>query len=176
MASRMNIEGTMRQRPTINFFALAFMTILLSAPAAAQNPHGNIHDTWRVRCNTPTGAPAACQIFQNLVVKESGRQILNFALGFADDTKTVVGIIVIPLGVYLPPGLTLQVDNGQVYKMAIEICGPKGCRVRFSFDDNLLNLFQRSSAAKVTFSGSDQKPISISVSLKGFTSALKDVQ
>ena len=81
-----------------------------------------------------------------------------------------------PLGVYLPPGLTLQVDDGQVYKMAIEICGPKGCRVRFSFDDNLLNLFKFGSAAIVTFSGTDQKPIRISVSLKGFTLALQDVQ
>ena len=60
--------------------------------------------------------------------------------------------------------------------MAIEICGPKGCRVRFSFDDNLMNLFKRGNAAKVTFFGGDQKPIRIPVSLKGFTAALTEVQ
>lgn len=172
----MNSDGTMRQRLTCRPFAFALAMFFLTAPAAAQNPHGNAHDAWRVRCNTPTGAPAACQIFQNIVVKESGQPILKFAIGFADDAKTAVGIFVIPLGIYLPSGLTLQVDDGQVYEMAIEICGQKGCRVRFSFDETLMNIFKRGSAAKVTFYGGDQKPISIPVSLKGFTAALNDVR
>jgi len=166
----------MRQRFTCLPFVLALMAIFLAAPVAAQNPHGNTHDFWRVRCNTPTGAPAACQIFQNIVVKESGQPVLKFAVGFAEDGNTAVGIFVIPLGIYLPPGLTLQVDDGQVFEMAIEICGKKGCRVRFSFDDNLLTLFKRGSSATVTFYVGDQKAIRIPVSLKGFTLALKDVR
>ncbi len=176
MATPMNRERALCQNLTNLSLAFALATFFLAAPAVAQNPHGNTHDSWRVRCNTPTGAPAACQIFQNIVVKESGQPILKFAIGFADDAKTAVGIFVIPLGIYLPPGLTLQVDEGQVFEMAIEICGTKGCRVRFSFDANLLNLFKRGNAATVTFHGGDQKPIRVPISLKGFTAALKDVQ
>ena len=176
MANPIIGDGNMRQRLKQLQFTVALIALGLSFPAAAQNPHGNIHDAWGVRCNTPTGAPAACQIFQNIVVKESRQPILNFAIGFADDEKIAVGIFVMPLGIYLPPGLTLQVDDGQIYEMAIEICGLKGCRVRFSFDENLLNLFKRGASAKITFSGSDQKPIKVPVSLKGFTAALKDLK
>ena len=176
MANPINGDGNMHQNLNKFPFVLAFIALILTAPAAAQNPHGKIHDTWGVRCNTPTGAPAACQIFQNIVVKDSRQPILNFAISFADDAKTAVGIFVMPLGIYLPPGLTLQVDDGQIYEMAIEICGLKGCRVRFGFDENLMNLFKRGKAARITFSGGDQKPIRIPVSLKGFTAALNDLK
>lgn len=176
MAIPMNSNAFVRRKLAAFFFALTLAIFFGAAPAAAQNPHGNLHGVWRVRCNTPTGAPAACQIFQNIIVKESGRPVLKFAIGFSEDGKTAVGIVVLPLGIFLPSGLTLQIDEGQIYEMAIEICGKNGCRVRFSFDDNLLNLFRRGNIAKVTFFGGDRKPIRVPVSLKGFTAALKDVQ
>ena len=176
MANPMNSNAILRRILAAFLFAPALAIFFGAASAAAQNPHGNIHDSWRVRCNTPTGAPAACQIFQNIIVKESGQPVLKIAIGFSEDGKTAVGIVVLPLGIFLPSGLTLQVDEGQVYEMAIEICGKNGCRVRFSFNDNLLNLFRRGNVARVTFFGGDRKPIRVPVSLKGFTAALKDVQ
>jgi invasion protein IalB len=169
-------NGILHQRLMPIYVAASIIAFLLSAPAMAQSPHGNIHGAWGVRCNTATGAPAACQIYQNIVVTESRKPILHFAIGFTEDAKTAVGIFVVPLGIYLPPGVTLQVDDGQIYELPIDMCAEKGCRVRFSFDDNLLNIFRRGETAKITFAGGDRKPIVIPVSLKGFTAALKDLK
>lgn len=148
---------------------------LAASPAAAQNPHGKIFGDWRVRCNPATGAPAECQIFQNVVVKDTGQPILQAVVGFLDNVATPVGVFTLPLGIYLPPGLTLQVDKGQTYEMAIEICGRNGCRVRFSIDDKLLGTFKSGKIAEVAFYGGNRKAIKIPVSLKGFTAALAQI-
>lgn len=146
------------------------------SPATAQNPHAKIFGDWRIRCNTPTGAPAGCTMFQNVVVKGSGKPVLQAVFGYMDGATTPVGVFVTPLGIYLPPGLTLQVDAGQVYEMNFEICGRSGCRVRFSLDENLLKTFKSGNTAEITFQSGIQKPVQIPLSLKGFTAALEQVR
>jgi len=143
----------------------------VAAPAIG-NPHGKTFKDWRIRCNKPTGAPSECQMFQNVVVKESGEPVLRFVVGYMDGVKTPVGVFILPLGIYLPPGLTLQVDKGQTYEMTIEICAPKGCRVRFSFDDKLLATFKRGKKAEIIFYSGGRKAVRVPVSLNGFSAAL----
>ncbi len=111
-------------------------------------------------------------MFQNVVVKETRQPVLQAVFGYMDGADTPVGVFVLPLGIYLPPGLTLQIDKGQVYEMALEICGRKGCRVRFGIDDKLLGLFKSGSIAEVAFQNGVRKPMRVPLSLKGFTAAL----
>lgn len=149
---------------------------LSAAPAVGQNPHGKIFGDWRVRCNSAAGAPSKCQMFQNVVVKETGQPVLQAVVGYIENVAPPVGVFTLPLGVYLPPGLTLQVDKGQTYEMAIEMCGRNGCRVRFSIDDALLGTFKAGSIAEVAFHSGNRKPVKIPLSLKGFTAALGQIR
>ncbi len=154
-----------------------FMLYMLAAgSAAAQNPHGKSFGDWRIRCNSATGAPSQCQMLQNVVVKETGRPVLQSVVGYIDGSTNPVGVLVLPLGIYLPPGLTLQIDKGQIYEMAIEICGKKGCRVRFSIDSTLLGTLKGGSVAEISFHTGTQKPLTVPLSLKGFTAALGELR
>jgi len=155
---------------------LALLLPVINSPATAQNPHAKIFGDWRIRCNTPTGAPAGCTMFQNVIVKGSGQPVLQAVFGYMDGTNTPVGVFATPLGIYLPPGLTLQIDKGQVYEMAIEICGRSGCRVRFSLDETLLKTFKRGKTAEIVFQSGVRKPVEIPLSLKGFTAALEQAR
>jgi invasion protein IalB len=166
--------------PRVHFKRLVFVALIAIAsglaaslsPAAAQNPHGKAFGDWRIRCNSATGAPSKCQMVQNVIVKDSGRPILQSVIGFIDDAPNPIGVFVLPLGIYLPAGLTLQIDKGQIYEMSLEICGQKGCRVRFSIDDALLRTFKNGNVAEVGFQTGLQKPITVPLSLKGFTAAI----
>ena len=111
-------------------------------------------------------------MFQNVVVKETGQPILQMVVGYLADVPSPVGVITLPLGVYLPQGLTLQIDKGQTYEMAFEICSAKGCRVRFSIDDTLLGVLKGGSTAEITSYNAGRKPVRIPISLKGFTAAV----
>lgn len=159
------------QARAVLVFAVVIKLALLSS-AVAQNPHAKIFGDWRIRCNSATGAPAQCQMFQNVVVKDSGKPILQTAVGYLPDVATPVGAITLPLGVNLPPGLTLQIDKGQTYELAYEVCSRNGCHVRFSIDEKLLAAFKSGSSAEIAFYNGARKRVRIPVSLKGFTAAL----
>ena len=154
------------------FFVFVLFGLLPLTSASAQNPHAKIYGDWRIRCNSATGAPSKCQMFQNVVVKETGQPILQMVVGYLADVPSPVGVITLPLGVYLPQGLTLQIDKGQTYEMAFEICSAKGCRVRFSIDDTLLGVLKGGSTAEITSYNAGRKPVRIPISLKGFTAAV----
>jgi len=154
----------------------ALLWLLLISPVQAQNPHGQIFDAWRVQCNSPTGAPAACQMFQNIIVKDSGEPVLRFFVGYQGESETPIGVFVVPLGVHLPSGITLKIDDGQAYQLVIEVCLPNGCRVRFGFDQNFLDLFKRGNSGTVSFVGGNRQPLNVPISLKGFTAALKVIR
>ena len=62
-------------------------------------------------------------------------------------------------------------EQGEKIEMALELCGRRGCRVRFSFDDKLLATFKNGKIAMVEFYSGGQKPIRVPLSLKGFTAA-----
>lgn len=153
-------------------FLLDLSIQAVHAPAAAQNPHAKIFGDWRIRCNSATGAPSQCQMFQNVVVKETGQPILQMVVGYMQDVATPVGVITLPLGVYLPPGLTLKIDGGQTYELGYEICGRAGCRVRFSMDEALLSSFKKGNTIEIAFYNTVRKPIRVPVSLMGFTAAI----
>lgn len=156
---------------------LVLTAALAAPPANAQNPHGQVFDSWRVQCNSATGAPSACRMFQNVVLKESREPILQFFVGFPDQSKFPVGLFVVPLGIHLPSGVRLTIDDGQAYELSVEVCLPQGCQIRFGFDDNFLALFKRGSGATVSFfGGAKRQPYNVPVSLKGFTAALAAVQ
>ena len=154
------------------FFVFMLLGLSLASTANAQNPHAKIFGDWRIRCNSATGAPSKCQMFQNVVVKETGQPILQMVIAYINDVPSPVGVVTLPLGVYLPQGLTLQVDKGQTYEMAFEICSAKGCRVRFSIDDALLGTFKGGTTAEITSYNTMRKPVRIPISLKGFTAAV----
>ena len=148
---------------------------LSALPASAENPHGKVYDSWRIQCNSPTGAPSSCRMFQNIIVKDSREPILRFFVGYAEESKAPIGLIVVPLGMNLASGITFKIDDGQTYELAVEVCLPNGCQARFGFDENFLDLFKRGNGATVTFFGGNQQPFNIPVSLKGFTAALDTI-
>ncbi len=159
-------------RAWVAIFVFAATCLSASSHSFAQNPHAKIFGDWRIRCNSATGAPSNCEMFQNVVVKETNQPVLKAVVGYVTDVPTPVGVITLPLGVYLPPGLTVQIDGGQIYEMAFEICGRNGCWVRFSFDVKLLSTFKGGDKAEVAFYNASRKHVRVPVSLKGFTAAI----
>jgi invasion protein IalB len=170
----------MFSKPETPRFALLLFILALAlaaTPARAQNPHGKVFDAWRVQCNSATGAPSACRTFQNVVLKESREPILQVLVGFPDQSKFPIGQFVVPLGVHLPSGVRLKIDDGQEYQLSVEVCLPQGCQIRFGFDENFLNLFKKGTQATVSFyGGAKHQPYNVPVSLKGFTAALDAIK
>jgi invasion protein IalB len=164
-----------------HFFAVAalYLTMTLTFPAVAGNPHGKSFKDWRVHCNSSSGAPSVCIMVQDVVFKSSRKRVLQFVIRYIEDGKTLIADIILPLGIYLPAGVTMQIDKGQVFEIPIEICTDgrmRGCRARFSFDKALLASVKGGAKANIGFQDSRQTPVAVPVSLAGVTAGLKAIK
>lgn len=158
----------------LSFFIFGAFMLAFSGPVYAQNPHGKTVQQWNIRCNKSTGAPSGCEMYQ-VVATNNGKKILKIVVGYLE--KQLIGAMTVPLGIHFPSGVTMQVDDGQTYSLTVEFCTPNGCRITFSFDDNLLRAAKAGKVMNITFYffNERQRPFTVPISLSGFTGALKDV-
>ena len=158
--------------------ALVLAAVRLAGPAAAQPSDGQTFKDWRVRCRKADAAAAPlCHIFQTVVTKEKRDPFLYVAVGLpAQPGGPPIALITLPLGIYLPSGVIFQVDDKQPIGLTVEHCDSDGCHTRLALDDELLPAMKAGLVATVKFRDIAGTPISVPVSLRGFTAGLAALQ
>jgi invasion protein IalB len=134
---------------------------------------------WVVRCGQPAGGAAqACEMVQQRL-DEQGQTVLAIAVGKVPNTDDPGMLIILPLGIWLPPGVVLQVDGGEEVPARIERCERRGCQVELLLEPNVLTLLRSGREANVLFQIYDEtgqpKVVGVPFSLLGFTAALNEI-
>jgi invasion protein IalB len=106
---------------------LAAMALLgLTAAASAQGAVRSVHGDWQIRCDTPPGAQAEqCALIQSVVAEDRSNAGLTVIVLKTADQKSKLMRVVAPLGVLLPSGLGLKLDNVDVGRAGFVRCLPK---------------------------------------------------
>lgn len=145
---------------------------LSSLSASAEAVDGEEFDNWTVRCEESDGRES-CFIFQNLVLQNGGSSILHVAIGYLPGNKKVPVILVsMPLGISLPPGASIKIDEHEAVKFDIERCETSGCRGGFKLTEEMLQNFKKGNTATVTFHDGHRQPIDMPLSLIGFSAGI----
>ena len=148
----------------------------ISAAQAAPEP-GTVFKDWTVGCEQTNGAEIqSCYIFQNLVLKEGGQRILHVAVGQLSSNKKPAAIITFPLGISLPPGVSIRIDEGETRKFGIERCHTNGCIGAVGLDEKIIEELKGGQQAHIGFHDTNRREILIPVSLKGFTAGYKSLR
>ena len=95
-----------------------------SAPPApqAETPPANAapQPGWIARCTSASrNAPLECAIEQTAVLTQTGQLIVLVNIRIPSDTHAPVMLVQLPLGLNLPVGAKLQVDDGKVADVQI---------------------------------------------------------
>ena len=137
---------------------------------------GQTYGDWAVRCEQPkNAAEKTCFIFQNHVTKQGHKPVLRIAVGYIPKRDQPVAVITMPLGISLPPGVQIKVDDNEAVRVPVERCEPQGCRAGVILGDKLLAQMKAGKTADVTFDDGARHPITVPVSLKGFTAGLSSL-
>lgn len=148
------------------------------AGGEAANTSEETYKNWRVRCEEPQdGGQRRCFMFQNLVMKETQRQLLNFAIAFpSDEADEPTAVVMVPLGVSLPAGLGLQITEDQEpAKVAYQHCIAIGCRAVMPLNDQQIADMKAGTEAQVLFADGTGRAVKVPLSLSGFTAAFEDL-
>lgn len=145
-------------------------------PAAPAKPAGpppvttKTFDDWLVRCPTAP-QPMPCDAVQLLLEPKSKQRVLSLSVAY-DQTKAAhVVRIILPLGVWLPNGVTVQVGATKIEKVAIRRCEPFGCVIEGLLDPKLREAMRKGGDAKIVVFDQAKKPLDLKFSLKGYDTA-----
>jgi len=151
----------------------AVMLFLICASAHAELAEGMAFGSWKVNCETDTqNNHPGCFIVQNLVLREGGQRVLQIAVGFVAEAPEPIALLALPLGISLPPGAQIQVDDNKPERIPIERCEPNGCRAGLKLKDGLLEGFRTGKQVSITIYDAKREPIVVPLSLDGFEQGL----
>ncbi|HEY4774105.1 MAG TPA: invasion associated locus B family protein [Xanthobacteraceae bacterium] len=148
--------------------ALAGLAALASG-ASAQGVVRSVHDDWQIRCETPPGAQGEqCALFQSVVAEDRANVGITVLVLKTADQKSRLMRVQAPLGVLLPAGLGLKIDQTDVGRAGFVRCLPRGCYAEVVMDDKLIQQLRGGATATFFIFQTPEEGIGFPISLKGF--------
>ncbi|HEX5446873.1 MAG TPA: invasion associated locus B family protein [Pirellulales bacterium] len=154
-------------------FVLIAIAVALSAgdasPALAQGAVKSVHKDWQIRCDTPPGAKhEQCALIQSVTSADRANVGLTVIVLKTADKKSRLMRVVAPLGVLLPSGLGLKIDNANIGRAGFVRCLPNGCIAEVVMDDDLLKKLRTGKTATFIIFQTPEEGIGFPMSLAGF--------
>ncbi|SOH95559.1 Invasion protein IalB, involved in pathogenesis [Monaibacterium marinum] len=153
------------------------------SPTASVERTGAVPDTvtnqfndWELRC---VGETEECILFQ-VANNDLGRPAAEFTIiKLASGSNAVAGVTaVFPLGVILPEGVVFRVDNGRAQQFQYSFCVESGCVSRFGLNQGQIDSMKAGNNLTLTVAAINvqENPITLTISLAGFTAAYNALQ
>ena len=140
-----------------------------TGPVAAQGaPRGKFGD-WDMRCETPAGANREqCAIIQSVAADDKPNVNLVVIVLKTADGKSRLLRVIAPLGVLLPAGLGLKIDETDVGRAGFVRCLPSGCVAEVVMEDKLIEQLSAGQSATFIIFNTPEEGIGIPLALAGF--------
>jgi invasion protein IalB len=153
-----------------------------AAPNAAPANSSNQADAppppgWIARCSSPSrAAPLECAVEETAVLTKTGQLIVLVNIRVPSDTRAPVALVQLPLGLSLPSGAKIQVDDGKVIDLQIQTCENKGCYASTPIASDVLTAMRSGKQLKVAFQNLTKETITIPMPLADFAAAYDKIK
>lgn len=178
-------------RPRCSAYTRAYQSLRNCAPAAvallvlfaAQNAvaqEGTVkaqHGAWQVVCKPPPpGAKnEVCALVQSVTAEDRDNVGLTvYFQKFSNGTRVLR--VFAPLGILLPPGLGLKIDNKDVGHAPFLRCHTFACYAQVVLEDSLVEQLKKGKTAIFIIFQTEEAGIGIPISLAGFGEALQELK
>lgn len=140
--------------------------------AAAAPPPG-----WIARCSSGSRSSSLeCAIEQSAVLTKTGQLIVLVNIRVPAETRTPIALVQLPLGLNLPAGAKLQVDEGKASDMLIQTCEARGCYANLPVSPDMLATLKSGKQLKVSFQNLAKETITIPMPLADFAAAYDKIK
>ncbi len=160
--------------------AVLMLTGNVGRAAAIDAPEGTVksqHGDWQVVCkDAPPGAKAGvCALVQSVTAEDKNNIGLTvYFQTFSNGTRVLR--VFAPLGVLLPPGLGLKIDDKDVGHAPFLRCHNFACYAQVVVEDTLIQQLKVGKTAIFIIFQTEEAGIGIPISLAGFGEALADLK
>src|SRR5688572_2285984 len=148
---------------------LLWLLAVLHPSAFAQGEVKAKYGDWDLRCDTPAGAQnQQCVIMQFVTAEDRENVGLSVVVMKTADQQARLLRVLAPLGVLLPRGLGLRIDDTDMGTTGFIRCLPNGCVSEVLMDDNLIQQLRTGQQAMFIIFQTPEEGIGVPISLNGF--------
>ncbi len=127
------------------------------------------HGDWELRCETPPGAAKEqCALLQSVAAEDKPNINLVVIVLKTADGKSKLLRVIAPLGVLLPSGLGLKIDDVDVGRAGFVRCLPTGCVAEVVMEQKLIDQMKSGANATFIIFQTPEEGIGIPLALAGF--------
>jgi invasion protein IalB len=148
------------------------LTAFISWPCASALAQGEVQGKfgdWELRCDTPPGAQSQqCVIMQFVTAEDRENVGLSVVVMNTADQQATILRVLAPLGVLLPRGLGLRIDEEDQGNTGFIRCLPNGCVAEVIMDSTLIDKLRNGTEAMFVIFQTPEEGIGVPISLQGF--------
>jgi invasion protein IalB len=161
----------------LRILALLVPAFLAAAGGAcAQGVVKDKHGDWETRCETPPGAAyEQCAVVLSVVDQERPNLTLVIIILNTADRKARLMRVIAPLGVLLPPGIGLKIDDQDMGRLNFLQCLANGCVAQVAMDDKLVDRLKAGKTATLAVFQTPEEGIGVLAPLTGFKEAYEQL-
>lgn len=162
----------MKARVVKRLFRSMFIGVWLIGGGCAAFGQGVVkakHGDWELRCETPPGAAREqCALLQSVAAEDKPNiNLVVIVLKTADGKSRLLRVIA-PLGVLLPSGLGLKIDDVDVGRAGFVRCLPTGCVAEVVMEEKLIEQMKKGQSATFIIFQTPEEGVGIPLTLAGF--------
>jgi invasion protein IalB len=110
------------------------------------------------------------------VLTKTGQLIVAVSIRVTSDTRQPVALVQLPLGLNLPVGAKLQIDDGKTIDLQIQTCENRGCYSNTPVSPEMLTALKSGKQLKVVFQNLNKEVITIPMPLADFAVAYEKIK
>ncbi len=110
------------------------------------------------------------------MLTKTGQLIVAVSIRVTSDTRQPVALVQLPLGLNLPVGAKLQIDDGKTIDLQIQTCENRGCYSNTPVSPEMLTALKSGKQLKVVFQNLNKEVITIPMPLADFAVAYEKIK
>jgi invasion protein IalB len=157
----------------------------LSEPQPSPGPNSTASPTssppagggWVSKCVSESRqSPVDCSMEQTVVLTNTGQLVASLLVRVPTDTRQPVMMIQVPVGLYLPAGLSLRIDDGKPQPVPLQTCDLKGCYAGMQVSPELIAALNAGKRLTMTFQNMARTNVAVPLALDNFADAYQKIQ
>jgi invasion protein IalB len=146
-----------------------------SPPTQAAPSQPSPSQAWVVVCgNSQKGLD--CRAGRSLRLDNRGQALLNVAVRVSADTKKPVMLLQLPLGLYLPAGVSLQIGKDAPKALPFQSCEMSGCLAEHPVTEAEIAAMLKGADLTISAQTASKQPLTMKVSVAGFPAAYAKIK
>jgi invasion protein IalB len=117
-----------------------------------------------------------CAVEQVVYLQKTGQLVAAVTIRVPADTHQPAMAVQVPVGLFLPAGVTLKIDEGKPLALALQTCDLKGCYAATQVSPEMLAALKTGKTLTITFQNLTKENIGIPLQLTDFAQAYQKIQ